>query len=379
VGAWHLGADNSHLQYTGRMAMNNTKALWEWAGTRTLMRLDCPASGMEGLMVSAHIDLPTYPEKGKYAWLVDGMRVEDFVVDKSGFFSMGLTPGVHTIELVKNSEHVSIPMMWSKSEGQQPTMLLGFDIPDDCKLLDPPPRLKRRMELIGDSITCGFGNLRKNLGDYLKCVMPPNGWRDYEDFLKALPSLAGASFAAEVHTQCISNIGVTRNGDTLAKTTPYNASHYMHRALPTLPGAEFEWDYSSWVPDIGVINLGTNDYDLSQFVAAAPPLAVFQAALSSFVKGYVSRYQGKLAALVLVCGPMTSQQCPAVAGAAQDVSAAFPKLKVRYADVKLEKLEGCILHPDTAGDERMLEQLTPVIKELTSWDTNAEPMETVVV
>merc|ERR1711871_411448 len=83
---------------------------------------------------------------------------------------------------------------------------------------------QRRIEFIGDSITCGFGNLAANTGDRIKCLVPPSGWHDYEDFSLATPSLAATLFGAELHTQCISQIGITRNGNTVKRTTPFNAS-----------------------------------------------------------------------------------------------------------------------------------------------------------
>src|SRR5205807_2650882 len=59
----------------------------------------------------------------------------------------GLPNGEHTLELFKRSESFVFNIQ-----------LLGIQLEAGKKLLPPEPAAKRRIELIGDSITCGYGN-----------------------------------------------------------------------------------------------------------------------------------------------------------------------------------------------------------------------------
>ena len=120
-----------------------------------------------------------------------------------------------------------------------------------------------------------------NLGDYAKCLNPLGGWASYENFSLGFPTLVSKQFRAELHTQCISNVGITRNGNTLAKTTLFNMSHYLHRTLPTANDSFLQWDYSTWTPDLAVVNLGTNDYDLAQIVHQQPSFDFFESKKST--------------------------------------------------------------------------------------------------
>jgi len=379
-----IAADNRQLQYTGRVGKNGSQVLWEWPGVAVAANLKCSTAS---IVVQVHISVPSVKpplttgfEIGKYKVLVNGASVAEFQIsDKSDTYNVTLpaTKGeMRSLEVVKNSELVTIPVFWSMSEGSPSTIFKGITIPDTCTLLAPSQRPARRLEFVGDSITCGFGNLAHNLGDHVKCVNPPGGWVGYEDFSLGFPTLISKSFKAEMHTQCISNVGITRNGNTLAKTTLFNMSHYLHRTLPTVADASLQWDYKSWTPDLAVVNLGTNDYDIAQIVHAQPTLEFFESKYTSFLVDYVSRYAGRLPAMLVACGPMTKVQCPTVAKVARNVQAAFPALKVSYLELNLPKLGGCIFHPDSDGDLSLTKQMSPEISKLTGWDMS---MDTLVV
>ena len=58
------------------------------------------------------------------------------------------------------------------------------------------------------------------------------------DAVSEYADVAAQKLGAELHTECISQIGITRNGNTLRPTTPYNVTHYIHRVLPTRCVAE---------------------------------------------------------------------------------------------------------------------------------------------
>jgi len=108
-----------------------------------------------------------------------------------------------------------------------------------------PPR-GRRIEVIGDSITCGFGVL----GADETCPFSP----DTESEPLAWGALAAAALSATRTTIAASGIGVLRN---FAGDTDGTMPDLYGRALATDPASTPD---QFFVPDVVVVNLGTNDF-----------------------------------------------------------------------------------------------------------------------
>jgi hypothetical protein len=122
-----------------------------------------------------------------------------------------------------------------------------------------PHKPERKIEFVGNSITCGND------------VLVPAVGMDFDPFYESsYYSYAGQTariLNAEANIICSSGHGVYINNDgTNVLTLPvvYNG-FYAHSPVVV------EWDHSLWHPDIVVINLGTNDFasgknDSTQFV-----------------------------------------------------------------------------------------------------------------
>src|SRR6185295_19170 len=115
--------------------------------------------------------------------------------------------------------------------------------------MDPPMGLNRLIEVIGDSISCGYGNLGKN-GD-ADCFPTESHWDTYG-------AIAARALGAEVSTIAASGRGVIRNygGDTLG-TMPMVYTRAVANATTPV------WDFHV-EPQAVVINLGTNDISNSK-------------------------------------------------------------------------------------------------------------------
>ena len=83
---------------------------------------------------------------------------------------------------------------------------MGLTVGDGA-LMDPPAGAGRLIEVIGDSISCGYGNLG-TLAD-TECFTTESHWDTYE-------SIAARALGAEVSTIAASGRGIIRNygGDT---------------------------------------------------------------------------------------------------------------------------------------------------------------------
>lgn len=103
-----------------------------------------------------------------------------------------------------------------------------------------------RMEFIGDSMTYGYGLLCESW----------NGFREDTDGdgTKTYAYLTAEALGAEIRTEAISGQGIVCKYDG-ALGTPIPEFFEFDDTEMTIPH-----DFSSWVPDIVVINAGTNDF-----------------------------------------------------------------------------------------------------------------------
>src|SRR6185295_687477 len=90
---------------------------------------------------------------------VDGQPASVIVADPAKTVyaaATGLPDKEHTLELFKRTE----PLVGT-------TQFLGLQIPKG-KLLPLPARAKRRIEIVGDSISCGYGNESANQNEHFE-------------------------------------------------------------------------------------------------------------------------------------------------------------------------------------------------------------------
>ncbi|MFY0562545.1 GDSL-type esterase/lipase family protein [Archangium lansingense] len=202
-----------------------------------------------------------------------------------------LPRGEHTIEIVKRTEPFAGRVKF-----------LGLSL--QGVLLDPPPWPEKKMEFIGDSITCGYGN---EVDIYAPTYTEPNtGYHSKnEDISQAYGSILGRRFNAEVVTTCISGTGVYRNldGSTEGKAFPY----LYTRIYPD--DEKLLWNTSYFIPDVIVINLGNNDFNfMVEGTPTAPPAEEFKAAYRKFLLDLVGYYPSTK--IIASVGPMMNDNYP---------------------------------------------------------------------
>ncbi len=112
------------------------------------------------------------------------------------------------------------------------------------EILPPPLEKVRRIEVLGDSITCGYG-VR---GDTATTVFRTCD----EDSTAAWAYLTAEELEADLHSQCISGKGIVRNCEGNVDVT------FEQMFNMTSRNGEL-WDHTVWTPQVVVINGGTND------------------------------------------------------------------------------------------------------------------------
>ncbi|MEJ7730915.1 MAG: SGNH/GDSL hydrolase family protein [Polyangiaceae bacterium] len=170
--------------------------------------------------------------------LVDGASVGSF--ETSGGLATypladGLADGEHDVTLYRRTEG------WTGV-----VQFRSFTPAAGGGIVPSPSPFAHRLELIGDSITCGYGVLGPN-GD---C----NFTTDTESAYETYAAIAARNTSADAHLVAYSGKGVFQNyGGDKNELMP-------ELWLRTLTGEPAPWDFASWTADAVVINLGTNDF-----------------------------------------------------------------------------------------------------------------------
>ena len=284
-------ADDAHLQFIGRMDMT-TEDGPTYAHPGATVRFRCNCTGVD----VAFADLGTGGEEHTnfVNILVDGKEEAQVELQPIGNILHGarnLKRGEHTIEVVKRTESYAGNIQF-----------LGVSL--QGILLEPPEPPTLRMEFIGDSITCGYGNEVRILAPTY--TEPNTGYHaKNEDISKAYGSLLGRQFNADVVTTCVSGTGVYRNLDG----TTHQSFPVLYRRI--FPSEETpEWNTELFVPDIIVINLGNNDFNVMDDTGtpSAPPAEEFKNAYARFVSQLRSYYPN--AVIICSVGPLMNDNYP---------------------------------------------------------------------
>ncbi|MFL5344215.1 MAG: GDSL-type esterase/lipase family protein [Hyalangium sp.] len=206
-----------------------------------------------------------------------------------------LKPGEHTVEIVKRTEPYAGRIQF-----------LGLSL--QGVLLAPPAPPEKKIEVIGDSITCGYGNEVRIYAP--KFTEPNTGYHSKnEDISKAYGSLLARRFNAELMTTCISGTGVYRNLNGTTDPTKTFPGLYP-RIFPD--DEESTWHTSRFVPDLIIINLGNNDFNViveGDTLPSAPDEKGFKDAYKAFVRQLREYYPS--AKIICSVGPMMNDNYPA--------------------------------------------------------------------
>ncbi|MEO8877220.1 MAG: SGNH/GDSL hydrolase family protein, partial [Polyangiaceae bacterium] len=224
-------------------------------------RFAFPGSAIAATFTGTGIDVMLADQNQNYFDLViDGAAPVTIMTQGTQSYTLAkdLAPGTHTVVLTKITESF------------QGIVQLQALTPKDGALTPTPFPFARRIEMIGDSITCGYGVLGAT-----GCTFTPAT----EDEDAAWGALAARQLNA-VHTAiAYSGRGVYRNYD--ATTTDVMPMIWRRTFADD---AMSSWDTTKFSPDVVVINLGTNDF------AKGDPGSAFVTAYSGFLVALRSAY-----------------------------------------------------------------------------------------
>lgn len=217
---------------------------------------------------------------------------------------------------------------------------------------------EKRIQFIGDSITCGFGN-EGNAGDGFKTGT--------ENPLKAYACLTAGKLSAEATLIAWSGIGIISSyvdPDVEVPNTgvlvPVVYPHTDYSLQCRMGWETQKFDFSSDDSNLIVINLGTNDSSYTR--NHEDRKEAFCEAYKAFIKYLCSQY--KSVPVVCTAGAMNSLLNKEIEAAAQQVKEeGYPVYYMEFVPADPNDGEGAVGHPSLLRHEKMATQLAGWILE----------------
>ncbi|HZL09680.1 MAG TPA: SGNH/GDSL hydrolase family protein [Prolixibacteraceae bacterium] len=337
-----IPASNEAIRYVGRFDFSNPQEVrYDWSG----VYMQFSFRGTECAVRMSDTG------HNYYNVIVDDQSSRTFDVksDTTIVLASGLGTQIHRIQIYK------------RTEGNQGTgSFKGILISEKGEMIPWEKIPSRKIEFIGNSITCGYGTEGAK-GERWK----PSTENNYQSYA---PIMARA-FNADYHIVAHSGMGAVRNYGDKEKVSSIAMPNlfkrvYDEKELPV-------WDFKLWKPDVVVINLGTNDFSTQPF----PDKAVFKAAYEKLINDVRKQY-GDLP-VFCIAGPMTDEPCYSyVKEMVEDFRSVDQKHDVYFVGIPTylmnpEKDLGSDSHPNYSGQQKMAAHVLPVIASVLEWDYQA--------
>ncbi len=336
-GSSATGGGNSTpgVRIVGRTTPGTSGTRFEWSGDHIQARFS-------GTQVS--IQLNDGGNKNEFAVVIDG-GTPTTLTTASGTTTYSLASGL------TDTTHDLV--VWRRTEANyNATEFLGLNgFSSGGALLAPPAPPDKRIEIIGDSISCGYGIE----GTSSSC----SGSQTNENNYLAYGSVAARSLGADVFTEAWSGIGIYRNYNETGPSTNTMPTRYDY-SIPT-ETSRGNWDYTQYQPHVVVINLTSNDFS-TKGDPGQPYIDAYVQFLAHLRSVYADAY-------IICVIEWTSN--PSSAG---DVNQVVSTVKAG-GDTKVESFNissyangsGCDGHPNVAGSKAMGDALANEIKRVMGW------------
>jgi len=293
----------------------------------------------------------------RYAVYVNGRKAVDALMERT---EPG-APAEETVTIFEGTEPWSVEIRFSKlSECTQ--SLMGIREIETDGDVAPVPARKRRIEFIGDSITCGYG-VEGAPGQVFTTAT--------ENAEKAYGWLTARALDAECMLTCFSGHGLI-SGYTEGEINDRELvqPYYEHVGGNSfvLPGGkrlqEIPWDFTRFRPDAVVIHLGTNDASWCRGIPERR--ALYRDRYTAFLP--VVRRNNPGARILCVLGTMTEDLNADMREAAERYIRESGDGLARILTVPLQDKErdgtGTDEHPSAATQRLLAER---VAAELKAW------------
>ncbi|MCR5076790.1 MAG: lipase [Prevotella sp.] len=334
---------DSCIRYIGRFSWRNpSRPAFNWPGTVI-------TTDFQGTSVK----LIAKPRSGYFmCW-----------IDNAAPFKVGLNSEKDSVvtlaTALPNARH-SLRLMYIIEGLDRRTDFRGLVLDEGCTLLPPRRMPERRIEFIGNSITCGYGVESTNASDPFE--------DETENHALTFANIVSDSLHA-LHTSISrSGIGVYRNynGPAAGSRDPMPWQY----EFTLFNDSTEQWDFSLWTPDLVCINLGTNDFSTTGWNKR-----LYEEAYRKFILQVRRHYPHT--PIVLLNGPMLGEREDRIEAAILD---RLQRECKRRGDKEVHRFSfsrqtgelgyGASWHPSKQQHERMAAELLPFLKTIMRWEAS---------
>jgi lysophospholipase L1-like esterase len=325
-------ASSPMIQYTGRIDFSNMDTPRTWApGVYSSMKF-------KGSSITITInDQELWGKNHNYLEvIVDNEKKRIQTKHKINYITISqLSNGSHTLTVCKNTE---------SNIGYIEFAGLYCDA-----LITPAKKTARKIEFIGNSITCGASS------DASEIPCGKGVWQDQHNAYMAYGPVTARTLNAQWHLSSVSGIGLIHSCCNMNIVMPPVFDKIDMR------GDSLQWDFKQYQPDVVTICLGQND--------GIQDSVMFCNAYINFIK-QLRRYYPK-ATLVLLSSPMADDKLKAVM---KNQITAVVKFLNKAGDQKISNYffsssytHGCDYHPDLNDHQLIATELTTYLQQLMHW------------
>ncbi|SFF01273.1 GDSL-like Lipase/Acylhydrolase family protein [Chitinophaga sp. CF118] len=324
-------ADHPYIQYTGRTDISQPDAPRFWQ-PGVYIRIK-----FKGRYCNIIIDDEVrYGKEHNYlAIQVDNLPVKRLQ-----------TTGAHNIinaaDDLSNSEHI-LTICKNTEAAIGYLKFIGVQ----CSAILPlPAKPSRKIEFIGNSITCGTGS------DQSVVPCEKGVWYDQHNAWMSYGPTTARALKAQWHLSSVSGIGLTRSCCDMNITMPQVFDKIDMRT------AELNWDFKRYQPDVVTVCLGQNDGKQDSVIYCKAYLQFIDTLRKEYPK----------ATIICLSSPMADADLTAVMQRYLKaiVTTAHDKNVYRYFFSKRYH-HGCGDHPDLEEHKQIAAELTAYIGKIKKW------------
>lgn len=220
------------LRWIGRTEPIANGARFDWPGTGFVARFS-------GTSASVHLTTTLFSAPADYYEVIVDDGAPKLLTTASGAhdydLATGLAPGNHTVTL------------WRRTEALGSSVDVGAVTFGGGALIAPPPVSSKRIEVVGDSISVGYGVECQTQAEAFTYATE-NNYGTYQ-------AITGRTLGADVVTLAWSGIGMYRDvGGGMTDQMPVRYVRAVAHENTSM------WDFAKFTPGVVVVHLGTNDF-----------------------------------------------------------------------------------------------------------------------
>jgi len=328
-----FAADNPNFQYVGRIDFSNAKKPRFWSpGVYITAKFKGPYCE---LLIT---DQELWGKNHNYVEIViDGKPVRIQTKEKENHIviAQNLSDGEHTVVICKNTE---------SNIGY-----LEFNGLKCAALLPLPAKPTRKIEFIGNSITCGASS------DQSVIPCGKGVWQDQHNAYLSYGPTVARNFNAEYHLSAVSGIGLMHSCCGMDIVMPPVFDKIDMR------GDSLMWNFANYQPGLVTVCLGQND--------GIQDSVIFCSNYVKFIAQLRAHYPK--AVLLLLSSPMGDEKLTPVLKNYLD---SIKKIVKKNGDKNIYTYfysrryhNGCDSHPDLADHQLIAAELNVVIKKIMGW------------